>query len=135
MSETTTATGTVESKTWEQSEYADLGAPGPKLTTAKGFDLYRGDLEGDADWQGLMFTADDGNGTFDSLQRTRGTLGGRTGTFVLRMTGTFTATGESRADWSVVPGSGTGELTGLTGTGGYESSAGNTTYTLTYSRL
>ncbi|MEV6278474.1 DUF3224 domain-containing protein [Nocardia sp. NPDC051832] len=132
MSETTTATGTIESKSWEQSEYADAGPGAPKLATATGFDVYRGDLEGDADWQGLMFTDPDGSGTFDSLQRTRGTLGGRTGSFVLRMTGTFTATGDSHADWSVVPGSGTGELAGLSGTGGYASSAGNTTYTLTY---
>ncbi|WP_194815072.1 DUF3224 domain-containing protein [Nocardia sp. XZ_19_385] len=133
MSETTTATGTIESKSWDQTEYAEIDATAPKLATARGFDLYRGDLEGDADWQGLMFTNPDGSGTFDSLQRTRGTLGGRTGSFVLRLTGTFTATGDSRADWSVVPGSGTGELTGISGTGGYASSAGESTYTLVYS--
>ncbi|MEU8899015.1 DUF3224 domain-containing protein [Nocardia sp. NPDC048505] len=134
MSETLTATGTIESKSWEQAEYAGLDTPGPALATAQGFDLYRGDLAGEADWRGLMYSAPDGSGTFDSLQRTRGTLHGRTGSFVLRMSGTFTPTGDSRAEWSIVPGSGTGELAGISGGGGYESSAGNTTYTLTYQR-
>ncbi|MFC9894144.1 DUF3224 domain-containing protein [Nocardia sp. NPDC127579] len=133
MTDTTTASGTIESKSWEHNEYAALATNGPSLAIAKGFDLYRGDLEGDADWQGLMITSADGSGTFDSVQRTRGTLGGRTGTFVLRMSGTFTATGDSRADWSIVPGSGTGELAGISGTGGYESHAGESAYTLHYS--
>ncbi|GAB2640947.1 DUF3224 domain-containing protein [Nocardia goodfellowii] len=127
------ATGTIESKSWDQTEYADAGAGVPKLATAQGFDVYRGDFEGEAHWQGLMCAFTDGSGTFDSLQRTTGTLDGRSGSFVLRMSGTFAATGDSRADWSVVPGSGTGELADISGTGGYVSSAGATTYTLVYS--
>ncbi|QLY28720.1 DUF3224 domain-containing protein [Nocardia huaxiensis] len=130
MNETHRATGSIESKSWEQSDFA--GGDGPALAVAKGSDLYRGGIEGEAEWQGLTCTAADGSGSFDSLQRTRCTLGGRTGSFVLRMTGTFEATGDSRADWSVVPGSGTGELAGLAGSGGYESTAGTHTYTLTY---
>ncbi|MGV9409542.1 DUF3224 domain-containing protein [Nocardia sp. NPDC003693] len=131
MSETTIATGTIESKSWEQTEYAPV--PGaPALATAKGYDLYRGDIDGDADWQGLMFAAPDGSGTFHSLQRTRGTLAGRTGSFVLELTGTFAATGESRAEWRVLPGSGTEGLAGITGNGGYESGGSSATYTLEY---
>ncbi|NNH73179.1 DUF3224 domain-containing protein [Nocardia uniformis] len=132
MNTPSTVTGTIESKSWEQTDFAATeGAP--NLGIATGHDLYSGAIEGDADWQGLTCTAADGSGTFDSLQRTRGTLDGRTGTFVLRMTGTFCPSGDSRAEWSVIPDSGTGELTGLTGTGGYDSTAGTNTYTLTYS--
>lgn len=131
MTKMTTATGTIESKSWEQGEFADADQA-PTLGVAKGHDRYRGAIEGEAHWQGLTFTSPDGSGTFDSLQRMRCTLAGRTGTFVLRMTGTFGPSGDSRADWSVLPGSATEGLTGLTGTGGYESAEGATTYTLTY---
>jgi Protein of unknown function (DUF3224) len=67
-----------------------------------------------------------------SLQRMIGVVGGRSGTFVLRICGTFDGTG-SRATWDVVPGSSTGELRDISGTGGFESSSETTTYTLDYS--
>jgi hypothetical protein len=50
---------------------------------------------------------------------------------VLRLTGTFDSTGP-RATWEVVPGSGTGELRGIGGTGGFETSGETTTYALDY---
>lgn len=50
---------------------------------------------------------------------------------MLRIIGTFDGTG-SRATWEVVPGSGTGELRGIGGTGGFESSGETTSYTLDY---
>lgn len=132
MNKLRTATGTIESKSWDQTDFAPVDNA-PNLGMAKGHDLYSGSIEGEADWQGLTYTAPDGSGTFDSLQRTRATLDGRSGTFVLRMTGTFDPNGDSRAEWSVLPGSGTDDLTGLTGTGGFDSTAGTNTYTLTYS--
>jgi Protein of unknown function (DUF3224) len=61
-----------------------------------------------------------------SLQRMIGVVGGRSGTFVLRICGTFDGTG-SRATWDVVPGSSTGELRDISGTGGFESSSETTT--------
>jgi Protein of unknown function (DUF3224) len=47
-----------------------------------------------------------------------GCLAGRTGGFVLRAEGTW-QDGAARTTWSVVPGSGTGDLGGLRGEGGY----------------
>jgi hypothetical protein len=47
-----------------------------------------------------------------------GSIAGRAGTFVLQASGTFSG-GVTRADWFVVPGSATGQLTGLSGAGGY----------------
>jgi hypothetical protein len=47
-----------------------------------------------------------------------GTISGRSGTFVLQTSGTFSG-GVTRAEWFVVPGSATGQLAGLSGTGGY----------------
>lgn len=131
MTTSTTATGTIESKSWEQAPFADA-TDAPALGISEGHDTYSGAIEGDAEWRGLTCTAADGSGTFDSLQRMNCTLADRKGTFVLRMTGTFDPDGNSRAQWSVLPGSATGELAGLTGTGGFDSTNGVHTYTLTY---
>jgi hypothetical protein len=52
------------------------------------------------------------------FEHVSGRHGDRSGTFVLRHTGTF-AGGEARASVTVVPGSGTGELRGLRGEGSF----------------
>ena len=131
MNDTTNviATGTAESKSWEQTPYA-AAEQAPELAAASG-DVYHGDVEGEGHWRGLTIVGPDGSGDLLSLQRMICVVGGRSGTFVLRISGTFDGTG-SRATWEVVPGSGTGELRGISGTGGFESSGETTTYTLDY---
>jgi hypothetical protein len=57
------------------------------------------------------------------LQRFEGTLSGRRGKFVLQGSA-LVETGKIRATWSVVPRSGTGELSGLRGQGGFEGDFG-----------
>ena len=123
-----TATGTAESKSWEQR----LGAAAEqhRANRRSGVDVYHGDIEGEGHWRGLTIAGPDGNGDLVSLQRMICVVGGRSGTFVLRISGTFNGTG-SRANWEVVPGSGTDELRDISGTGGFESSGETTTYTLT----
>ena len=64
----------------------------------------------------VMTYRGDGSATFVGLERVVGTLGGKTGSFVLQRTGVFEA-GVAKETYSVVPGSGTGELTGLRGDG------------------
>jgi hypothetical protein len=54
-----------------------------------------------------------------SLQRVCGRLAGREGAFVLEGAETV-EDGAIHATWTVVPGSGTGELEGLRGEGGFE---------------
>jgi Protein of unknown function (DUF3224) len=103
----------------------------PELAAASGVDVYHGDTEGEGHWRGLTIAGPDGNGDLLSLQRMICAVGGRSGTFVLRISGTFDGTG-SRATWEVVPGSGTGELGGISGTGGFQSSGETTNYTLDY---
>jgi hypothetical protein len=58
-----------------------------------------------------------------SLQRFRGKMGGRRSTFVLQGS-EIVENGKIKASWSVVPGSGTGELSGLRGEGGFEGDFG-----------
>jgi len=52
-----------------------------------------------------------------------GKLGGRQGTFVLQSAETVEY-GKIKATWFVVPGSGTGDLCGLRGEGGFEGEFG-----------
>jgi hypothetical protein len=125
------ATGTVESKSWEQTPYAAAAGHAPELAAASGVDVYHGDVEGEGHWRGLTIAGPDGTGDLLSLQRMICVVGGRSGTFVLRISGTFDGTG-SRANWEVAPGSGTGELRGISGTGGFETNGETTTYTLHY---
>ena len=65
----------------------------------------------------------DGSASFVGIERVTGTLAGRTGTFVLQDAGTL-ADGEVTGTWFVVPGSGTGELAGLCGEGGFTAVVG-----------
>ena len=60
---------------------------------------------------------------YAGYERVVGSLGGRSGSFVLRLAGGFEQ-GAARTDWTVVEGSGTGELAGLQGEGGYVAKQG-----------
>jgi len=56
--------------------------------------------------------------SFTGLERVTGSIGGRSGSFVLQHTGTF-EDGVAKVTLAVVPGSGTGDLRGLKGEGGF----------------
>ena len=58
-----------------------------------------------------------------SMQRFCGSVGGRQGTCVVQGS-EVVADGKIKARWFVVPGSGTGELKGLRGEGGFEGDFG-----------
>ena len=65
----------------------------------------------------------DGAASFVGIERVSGSLGGRAGTFLLQDAGTVNGNIVS-GDWSVIQGSGTGELSGLRGEGGFRASLG-----------
>ena len=76
---------------------------------------YHGDLEASA--KGAMLTAGTdvkGSAGYVGIERVTGTLKGHKGSFVLQHNGTLTR-GTPQQNIIVVPDSGTGELTGLTG--------------------
>jgi len=58
-----------------------------------------------------------------SIVRVAGELGGRRGTFLLQDAGTVRDNIVS-GDWFVIPGSGTGQLAGLRGEGGFRADLG-----------
>jgi hypothetical protein len=87
-------------------------------------ETFTGDIEGESTMvRALQLQRDDKSASQVSLQRFRGKLGGREGTFVLQGTETV-ENGKIEATWFVVLGSGTGELSGLRGVGGFESGFG-----------
>jgi hypothetical protein len=65
----------------------------------------------------------DGSASFVGIERLTGTLGGREGTFLLQDAGTVQGSVVD-GDWFVVPGSGTGALTGLRGEGRFRANLG-----------
>jgi Protein of unknown function (DUF3224) len=61
-----------------------------------------------------MSTSVQGSGAYVAVERVTGTLGGRSGSFALHHTGVMNR-GVPQLTITVVPDSGTGELTGITG--------------------
>ena len=102
-------------KSWDEKPYSE-GEDRPKLTRANVAKTYTGDLEGEGQVEYLMMYRSDGSATFVGLERVTGRLGGRTGSFVLERTGVFEG-GLAKESYSVIHGSGTAELAGLTGEG------------------
>ncbi len=77
---------------------------------------FKGDLEGTS--KGEMMAVEtpvQGSAGYVAVERVSGTLKGRSGTFVLLHQGTMSRGGDYRMSIVVVPDSGTGQLTGLTG--------------------
>lgn len=75
---------------------------------------FTGELEGSSVTQMLATRSPDGAG-YVAMERIVGRLGDRVGTFVLLHMGTLDAEGEPTGYWTIVPGSGTGELAGISG--------------------
>lgn len=92
---------------------------GPGLMEIRLNETFAGDIEGESPVRALQVLRDDRSASLVSMQRFRGTLGGRQGTFVLQGM-EIVEDGNIKATWFVVPGSGTGDLSGLRGEGGFE---------------
>ena len=102
----------------ETSDRATEAEGAPKLTHASVTTTYRGDLEGEGT-AGLLMRYHGTDATYGGFERIVGTVGGRSGSFVLRLVGGFEQ-GTARTSWTVEEGTGTGELAGLRGAGGYK---------------
>jgi len=102
-------------KGWDEKPYSE--APGlPKLTRATVSKTFSGDIEGESQVEYLMMYRSDGSASFVGLERVVGRLNGKSGSFVLQRVGTFEG-GQAKESYSVVSGSGTGELRTLRGEG------------------
>lgn len=136
MSERIKAVAEFDVVSWDQTPYD--GVPGgPALAEAVVGKAYRGDLEGTGQARLLMCRAADGEASTDdsgeapddsgasstptnagyvASEQVVGRLAGREGSFVIQHWGVAAAEAAPWTAGHVVPGSGTGELAGLTGT-------------------
>lgn len=96
---------------------------GPILMEIHLNETFTGDIDGESPVRALQILRDDKSANLVSVQRFHGKLAGRQGTFVLQGSETVEK-GKIKATWFVVPGSGTGELSGLRGEGGFEGDFG-----------
>jgi hypothetical protein len=120
---TTQAEATFKVEEWNEETYSETGEGG-KLTRARVRQSLSGDISGDGSVEWLMCYRGDDTADFVGLQRVDGRLGERAGSFVLESRGTFDGK-EARGDLAVVPGSGTGELSGLSGSGRFSAPLGS----------
>lgn len=86
-------------------------------------EAFAGDINGEATVRALQVLREDKSASLVSEQRFHGKLGGRHGTFVLQGQETV-ENGKIKTTWFVVPRSGTGDLSGLRGEGGFEGDFG-----------
>ncbi len=110
-------TATFEIKSWKENPFNELeGAP--KLVRASVSKAYHGEIEGEGALEYVMIYNADGLANYFGYERIVGKIGGRAGSFVLEDKGVFEA-GIAKSSLKVMSGSGTGELRGLRGEGGY----------------
>ena len=81
-----------------------------------GHPAFSGDIEGDGSIHWLMLYRGDKTAHLVGLQRITGSVGGRRGSFVIAAEGDHDGAG-SQIAWTVVRGSGTGDLAGIAGHG------------------
>ncbi len=109
------ATATLEIKNWQEAPFHEI-AGGPNLVRASVTQSYTGEIAGEGTLEYLMIYQEDGVVPTIALERVAGRIGDRSGSFVLRHTGSY-ADNLAQTTFEVVPGTATGDLRGLTGSG------------------
>ena len=125
MSETTArtrASAVITVRKYEPAAY-DQPAEGPALTRIHVEESFAGDISGAGVVEFLQAARADGSASFVGIERVTGSVGGRAGTFLLQDAGTVRDNIVS-GGWFVIPGSGTGQLVGLRGEGGFRANLG-----------
>jgi hypothetical protein len=110
-----TANARFSIKSWDEKPYSE-GKDLPKMTRASVDKRFTGDIDGEGHVEYVMMYRSDGTAAFVGLERITGRIAGRNGSFVLQRTGVF-EDGQAKESYSVVTGSGTGELRSLRGEG------------------
>jgi hypothetical protein len=117
----THATGRIDVKTYEPQSYEE--ADGPNLVEIRVSETFSGDIDGEGVARFLQAVRKDGSASFVGIERVTGSVGGRTGSFLLQDAGTLEGN-TVKGDWFVIPGSGTRNLSGLRGEGGFTAELG-----------
>ncbi len=121
---TTAYTATFEVTGWDEKalhEAEDVA----RTTQASVTKNYSGDLDGASFTEWLMAYAADGSAGFVGLERFDGSIGTRSGSVVIQHVGTF-VDGAATATLTVVAGTGSGALEGVTGSGTFRADPAGT---------
>jgi hypothetical protein len=118
----TPARASISVDSFEPTAY-DSPSDGPTLARNDIRETFSGDIEGTGVALFLQAGRPDGSASFVGMERVTGQVLGRAGTFVLQASGTVEGP-LVNGDWFVVAGSGTGELAGLRGEGGFRANLG-----------
>jgi Protein of unknown function (DUF3224) len=109
------AKGTFKVTSWVEEKYG--GPQGTaRLARVNSTHDFEGDIEGESEVEYVMIYNGEKPVSFAGFERVIGKVGEREGSFVLQVDGTYSG-GNPSASWSVVSGSGTGELQYLRGEG------------------
>ncbi|GGS98294.1 hypothetical protein GCM10010156_65620 [Planobispora rosea] len=124
------ATGTFTIDSWQPEPYDER--EGATLTRVHLAKTFRGDLEGTSTTDIITATGQtESSAAYVGFERFIGTVHGRKGSFVLHHTATAHAE-ESFLSWTILPTSGTGELTGIRGGGQIVNDDGRHSFHLDY---
>ena len=113
------ADATVDVTKWDRKPFDRIDG-GPVMSRVSFVHAFSGDIEGEGTLEYLMAIGEGGGASYVGLERVRGRLGDKEGSFILQHIGMF-EDGVANVEWVVVPGSGTGALRGLCGRGGFTS--------------
>lgn len=116
------ASGQIEVKTYVPTSLDEI-PEGPTLVEIQVTETFTGDIQGDGTVRFIQAVRQDGSASFVGIERVLGSVAGRRGSFLLQDSGTLVGK-EVNGTWFVVPGSGTGDLTGLRGEGGFKAQLG-----------
>ena len=106
-----------DEKTWEGTPAHEV--KGEKLTLARISNTYTGDVQGTSQLEYLMTYRADGSAVYVGLERFEGSVLSRNGSLILQHSGTFDG-GAVKGAFTIVSGSGGGELVNVYGTGSLE---------------
>jgi hypothetical protein len=113
----TQATGIFTMKTWDEKSYTEIEGQ-PKIAHAHTTNTYAGGISGEASANYVIFYPEERIGIFRGYEQIVGSIGDREGSFVLEHTGSWEGTTVT-THTTVVPDSGTGDMVGMTGSGGF----------------
>lgn len=100
--------------TFDDRQNEPVEFSGGNLNRARWSKVLTGEIEGSSVVHLLLSQRADGPAVYVGIEHYEVTVKGRAGTFMLVHSATMFG-GEHEAAWTIVPGSGTGELTGIAG--------------------
>jgi hypothetical protein len=119
----THAAGRIEVDSYQPATYDNGEGGAPDVVEIQVTEHFTGDITGQGQVRFLQTLFADGSASFVGVERVTGSITGKSGSFVLQDAGTVVGSVVS-GTWFVVPGSGTGELAGLRGDGGFRADLG-----------